>query len=52
MKHFAIGSPINLSRVDQERKLSEILAKEAPTDRDAPKVAIGVIVQIEAEEEK
>ena len=32
VKHFSSGSMIDLSRVDWERKLTEILVEEAPTD--------------------
>ena len=52
MKHFSNRSLIDLSRVDRKRKLVEILAKEALTNRDTPKVVAGVIVQIRMEEEE
>ena len=52
MKHFASKSPINLLRVDRERKLAEILVNKAPTNRDAPEVVAGTIVQIRTEEEE
>ena len=52
VKHFANGSMVDLSRVDQERKLDEILVKEAPTDRNAQEVPPGMTVRIGAEEEE
>ena len=44
VKHFASGNLINLFRVDRERKVTKILVKEAPTDRDAQEVAANLIV--------
>ena len=44
MKHFTSGNLIDLSRVDWERKLVEILAEKVPTDHDAQEVVTGSIV--------
>ena len=52
MKHFDSGYPIDLLRVDQEKKLAKILAKEAPIDRDATNTVAGAIVQFRVEEEE
>ena len=52
MKYFAIGNLINLSRVDQERKLDEILVKEVPTNQDAQKVATGSVIQLKMKEDE
>ena len=44
VKHFANKTPIDLSRVDQERKLEEILVKGALTNQDASEAAMGPII--------
>ena len=52
VKHFASGSMVDLSRVDQERKLADILAEEVPTDHNVQEVATRAIVQLGVEEEE
>ena len=52
MKHFISGSTIDLSKMDRERKLAEILVEEAPADRNAQELAAEVIVHLEVEEEE
>ena len=44
VKYFSSGNSIDLSRVDRERKLAEILVEEALTDRNAQEVVVGSIV--------
>ena len=46
VKHFASGTPIDLSNIDQERKLAEILAKEVPTNGDVQEMVTGLIIQL------
>ena len=52
VKHFASGSMVDLSRVDREKKLEEILVNEAPIDRNAQEAHARMTVQIEVEDEK
>ena len=52
VKYFASENLIDLSRVNQERKLYEIQAKEALTNQDAPKVVVGPVIYIGAEEDE
>ena len=52
VKYFVSGNSINLSKVDQERKLDEILAKKAPTNQDALEAVVGLVIQIDAEEDE
>ena len=52
VKHFASGSTVYLSRVDRERKLAKILAKEAPTDRNVQEVVVGATMQLGTKEEE
>ena len=52
VKHFASGNLIDLSRVGREKKLNEILVVGAPTNQDAPEVAVVLIIQIGVEEEE
>ena len=52
VKHFTSETPIDLSRVDRERKLDEIMAERAPTNQDALELVVGLIIQIGMEEDK
>ena len=52
VKHFSSGTSIDLSRVDQEMKLDEILVEGAPTNQDTPEAAMGPIIQINGEEDE
>ena len=52
MKHFVSRSMVNLSRVDQEKNLDEILVEKAPTDCNAQKALVGTTVQIGVEEQE
>ena len=44
VKHFASGSLVDLSRVDREKKLEEILVKEASTDHNTQEAPAGMTV--------
>ena len=44
VKHLANGNLIDISRVNWERKFVEILAEEAPINRDAQQVVAGSII--------
>ena len=43
---------VDLSKVVREKKLEEILAKEAPTNHNTQETPVGIIVQVTVEEEK
>ena len=43
---------VNLSKVDQERKLAKIMVEEALTDHNAQEVAVRITVWLGVEEEK
>ena len=52
MKYFSNRSTVDLSKVDRERKLADILAKEALTNRNIQEMVVGVTVQLGAEDEE
>ena len=53
VKHFAKGALVDLSKVDQERKLDEILAVDAPTSQGVLVMVVGhwTLFKVKEEEE-
>ena len=52
VKHFVGESMVNLSKVDWERKLEEMLVKRASINRLVQEVPVGTAVRVMLEEEE
>ena len=52
VKHFARESMINLSKVDWERKLEEMLAEGASTNRHVQEAPAGMTMRVRVKEEE
>ena len=50
VSHFARGAPIDLSKVDQEKKLDEILAAEATSNQGVQTMGVGPRTSFEVDE--